>query len=144
MLVRKINPEWKPIENPNLKVGETIEKTNPRQLILEGNAEAVDKDGNSISSYELYGVISKDERKDFEEYLKVKKLEATKLSLEKEAAALKAQLNSEKDKTATEIATNGEAKTVTELTYQELVKKAQEKGVWKVGMKKEELKKLVS
>lgn len=143
MLVRKINSEWKPVENPNLQVGEIIEKTNPKQLILEGNAEAVDKDGNAISAYELYGVITKDERKDFEEYLKVKKLEATKTALEKEAETLKAQLNANENKTATETATNGAAKTVTELTYQELVKKAQEKGIWKVGMKKEELKKLV-
>lgn len=114
MLVRKINPNWHPAENPGLKVGETIEKTNPKRLILEGNAEAVTKDGTVISAYELYGIIIPSERKEFEEYMKMKKMQANKTALEKEAEALKAQLEVNKKKTATEIATKGAAKTAAE------------------------------
>ncbi len=114
MKVRKINPDWKPAENPDLKVGEMIEKTNPRQLILEGNAEAIDENGVVISAYELYGVIIQNERKEFEEFLKMKKAQSAKTALEQEAADLKAQLEKNKKKTATEVATKGVAKTATE------------------------------
>lgn len=91
MLVRKINPDWQPSENKGLKVGDTIEITDPRSLILSGYVAAVDSNGVEISSYDLYGVISKDEKKDFEEYLQMKKATALKDVLEKEQEALKAE-----------------------------------------------------
>lgn len=91
MLVKKINSEWFPSENKGLKVGETVDITNPKELILHGDVVAVDESGVEISSYDLYGIISKDERKDFEAYLQVKKATAYKEVLEKEQAELKAQ-----------------------------------------------------
>lgn len=132
MLVKKINPEWQPSEKPGIKVGETIEMTNPRQLILTGMVRAVNEDGTEISTFDLYGVITKDERSEFEEYQKIKRMEASKVSLEKEAIDLKAQLEADK-KTATEVVVKIQP------TYQELVKQAQDKGVWKVNMSKRQI-----
>lgn len=40
-LVRKINPEWSPRENPELEVGDTIDMSSPEQLIAEGHVELV-------------------------------------------------------------------------------------------------------
>lgn len=114
MRVRKINPDWMPSENLGIKVGEIIDMTSVKKLILDGMVEAVDEHDNAISAYELFGVIVKNEREEFEEFLKMKKLQATKKSLEKEAAELKAQLEANKKKTATEVATKGAAKTAAE------------------------------
>ncbi len=90
MLVKKINPEWKPSENKELKVGETIEMTDAKALILNGDAVAIGDRGQELSAYELYGVIVERELQEFEEYTKMKKAQAEKDSLEKEQAALKA------------------------------------------------------
>lgn len=95
MLVKKKNPEWYPHENKELQVGETIEITDPRALIISGDVIGLDKDGiTEKSAYELYGVIIADEQKDFEEYLKLKKAESTKVALEAEKAKLEAELES--------------------------------------------------
>lgn len=40
-LVKKVDPNWEPFENPYLEVGETIEITNPESLIAEGKVELV-------------------------------------------------------------------------------------------------------
>lgn len=45
MLLKKINPNWNPIEKPDLKVGETIEKTDYRKLVETGAAICVDENG---------------------------------------------------------------------------------------------------
>lgn len=92
MLVRKKNPDWRPSENKELKVGETIEITDPRQLILNGDVTAIDETGVERSAYELYGVLVKDELNEFQEFLKVKKAEAEKSVLEAEKAKLEAEL----------------------------------------------------
>lgn len=89
MLVKKINPEWKPSEKPDLKVGETIEISDPKTLILSGVVKAVDAEGMEVSSYDLYGVITKDEREEFEEWKKINKQNALKSKMEKEIADLK-------------------------------------------------------
>lgn len=47
-LVKKINSEWKPVEHPNLQVGDVIEKTNYERLVMEGNAVLVDENGNEL------------------------------------------------------------------------------------------------
>lgn len=36
MLVVKVKPDWFPVENPNLKVGDAIEMTDPSMLIKMG------------------------------------------------------------------------------------------------------------
>ena len=42
MLVKKIDPEWFPMEAPELGVGETVElHTDPARLIMEGKVEIV-------------------------------------------------------------------------------------------------------
>lgn len=101
MLVRKKNPEWFPSENKELKVGETIEITDPKQLILNGEAEAVGENGEVLSAFELYGVLVQDEMAEFQEYMKMKKAEEEKARLEKERVALEAQLAATKVETPT-------------------------------------------
>lgn len=91
MLVKKINPEWQPSENPGLRVGDTLEITDPKSLILGGMVVAVGPSGEELSAYELYGVIAENDLDGFEDYLKEKKARAIKAKLEADAAALKAQ-----------------------------------------------------
>lgn len=91
MIVKKINPDWQPVENPGIKVGETLEITDPKQLILSGMVVGVGSSGEELSAYELYGVIAENDLDGFEDYLKEKKARAIKAKLEADAAALKAQ-----------------------------------------------------
>ncbi len=100
MLVKKKKSSWTPSEKKDLKVGDIIEITDPRTLILNGDVVAVGTEGEEISAYELYGVLVKDEREEFEEYLKVKKATAMKEQLEKEAAELKALQKEAQEKLA--------------------------------------------
>ena len=121
MLVKKKNGNWFPSENKELKVGETVEITDAKQLILNGDVVGLSDKGEELSAYELYGVIIKDEAKEFQEYLKVKKAESAEAALKAEKVSLEAELVKEEvksvevEKTATEIATDGTAKTVTEV-----------------------------
>lgn len=93
MLVKKKNQDWFPHENNGLKVGETIEITDPRQLIIDGDVIGLADDGTTeLSAYELYGIIINDEAKEFQEYIKLKKAEAQQSALQKEAEAIKAEL----------------------------------------------------
>jgi len=48
MLVVKKDPSWFPAENPNLKVGETIEVTDPEYLIKKGIVTLYDNSSNTI------------------------------------------------------------------------------------------------
>lgn len=92
MLVKKINPEWQPSENPGLKVGEKIEITDAKSLILGGMAVAVGAHGEDVSAYELYGVIAENDLDGFEEFLQEKKARAVKAKLEADAKVLEATL----------------------------------------------------
>lgn len=92
MKVKKKNSAWSPSENPRLAVGETIEISDPKALILNGDVVAIGENGEEISAYELYGVIVSDERKEFEEYLKMKRQEALNAKLLAEQEALAAKL----------------------------------------------------
>lgn len=112
MLVKKKNPEWFPSEAPRLKVGETIEITDPKQLIVNGDVAPLGENGEEISAFELYGVLVQDEMKDFQEYLKTKKLESQKAALEKEQADLKAQLG-DKAETPAPVTVEAKPETVT-------------------------------
>ena len=95
MQVKKKNPNWYPSEKKDLKVGEVIEITDPRALVLNGDVTPLDEDGAEVSAFELYGVVVKDEMKEFEEYLKMKKQEAMKTKLEEEKAALESQIKAQ-------------------------------------------------
>lgn len=46
--VKKVDPEWSPSENRNLKVGEVIEMTDYVTLVRTGAAILVDEEGNEI------------------------------------------------------------------------------------------------
>ena len=84
MKVKKINPEWAPSENKELKVGETIEITDPRDLILNGDVIGITEDGSEIGSYELYGVVDPNEMEELKEFKKLKQEEATQKRLQEE------------------------------------------------------------
>lgn len=91
MIVKKVNPEWKPSENPDLKVGETIDMTDPKQLILNGDVVGIE-DGVEISAYEKYGVYSPKETQEFEDFIAMKKQESLKKKLEAESEELKKKI----------------------------------------------------
>src|SRR3990167_7016720 len=118
MIVKKVNPNWQPIENPHIKVGDTIEITDPKDLIVNGSVVALDSDGNDVSAYDLYGIITSNEREDFEAYLREKRQTQVEKALKRNNESLKKQL----DQTAVEKATGGESKTVTEQKAKEVVK----------------------
>ncbi len=101
MLVKKLKQSWFPSEKKDMKVGDTIEITDPRALIMSGDAIGVSDSGEELSAYELYGVLLKDERKEFEDYLAMKKASAIKEQLESEREALRKQLAKELEKPAT-------------------------------------------
>jgi hypothetical protein len=135
MLVKKIKSEWKPSEKPGLQVGETIEMTDPRQLILDGACKAVGADGEELDAFDLYGVVDQnlvDELKAFknaQHQIEVKKnLEAERVELEAELAKLK-KSNAKKY----------EAAELEAMEWQELRKKAIDAGVFKPDMKKKEV-----
>lgn len=104
MIVKKVAADWAPHENPYLAVGETIEITDPKQLIIDGKVVALDANGAEISAYEMYGVMIQSEVQDFEEYLKLKKQESLQKQLDKENAALQAKLDEQKAKEEAEAA----------------------------------------
>jgi hypothetical protein len=105
MLVKKIDKDWRPDKQPDIKVGETIDITDPKTLILEGKVVAVTEEGAEISAYELYGVIVRSERKEFEEYLKLKQQKALGEQLTKENEALKTQVSQPEVKPPVQIPT---------------------------------------
>jgi len=88
MLVKKVNPEWSPSENNGLQVGDTIDITNPKDLILNGSVVAVDENGSEKSSYELYGILAGTEKEEFEQWLTVKKQKELQEKLAKESEEL--------------------------------------------------------
>jgi hypothetical protein len=90
MLIKKIDPNWYPSEKKDLKVGETIEFDNPRELIINGQAVAI-VDGLEKTPYELYGVWTKVDEDGYKEYLAWKNLQALK-EKERELAAQNEQL----------------------------------------------------
>lgn len=115
MLVKKINPEWTPSENKDLKVGETIDVSNPETLIKSGTVVAVDANGIEISAYELYGIVTDLDRKGFEEYLEWKKLQDQKRINERfvqEAQELRKQILEQpaEEKKVEEVAVTEESK----------------------------------
>ena len=135
MLVKKTKSEWKPSENLGLQVGDTIDITDPQQLILDGYCIGVSEDGKELDAFDLYGVVDKDlvdEMKSFKEAKhqeQVKKhLEAEREDLEEELAALK-KSNAKKY----------EAVELESMSWQDLRKKAIAADVFKPAMKKKQV-----
>lgn len=160
MLVKKKNPNWQPSEKPDLAVGETLEVTDAKALVISGDAIAIDpKTGIELSAFELYGEIVDNELEEFRQYQAMKKQEALAAQLKKENEELikeVAKKSAEKEvekETATEEATKGESKTATEadeknqtpnddidtMSWKELTALGREKNIYKVGMTKEAL-----
>ena len=110
MLVKKIDARWEPAENRGLKVGETIEKTDPRELIMQGLCVAVDGNGRELSTYELYGVLEGKEKDDFQQWLDMKKAKDLQSKLTEEAETLKkevAEVKAEEVKTEVKVTKKG-------------------------------------
>jgi len=96
MKVKKINPEWQPIENRGLKVGEVIEITDPRALIVNGDVVGVGEDGEELTALDLYDVITGSDKEEFLKFQAMKKQEGIKKHLEKEKEELEKQLEETK------------------------------------------------
>lgn len=164
MLVKKINSEWKPKENEGLEVGGTIEMTDPKELILGGDAVAIDSStGAEISAFELYGVVVEREFEEYKKYQQEKsqQRQAEKLQKEQEELQNKIKEKIAEDKKLAEASTvvteekkevvetpvvdnkefadKAEDKAIEKLSWKELTTLGTEKGIYKVGMKKEAL-----
>lgn len=101
MLVKKIDPEWFPSENKYLQVGEYVDLSDPRELILAGTVVGI-VDGLEASAYELYGVMTEKELAEFKEfvqYKKIKQLKERQAELQTESKELKEQLTTTTEKT---------------------------------------------
>lgn len=163
MLVKKVNPEWQPKEKPNLAVGETMDITDPKQLILDGDAIAIDPlTGAEISAFELYGVVVDREFQEFKKYQQEQsqKRQAEKLLKEQEELQnkIKAQIAEDAKAEVTtdtvvkeekaeepvivdnkEFAEKAEDNAIEKMSWKDLTALGTEKGIYKVGMKKDAL-----
>jgi L-lactate utilization protein LutC len=140
MKVKKTNNEWKPSENLGLQVGETIEITDPRALILSGMCIAVGEDGEELDSFDLYGVVDKDLVAELKAYKQAKHQEQIKKELEAEEEVLTKALAEAKAHNAK----LNEAKDLETMDWTSLKKKAVDAGVFKPDMKKRDVIKALS
>jgi hypothetical protein len=60
MLVKKISASWQPSENPGLAVGETLEVTDAKSLIIQKLVVAIGENGEELDAFDLYGVVDTD------------------------------------------------------------------------------------
>lgn len=142
MLVKKKSAEWFPSENKNLKVGDIIDITDPKQLILNGDVIALDENGIEQSAYSLYGVIVGNELEEFKRFQAIKQAEAEKSVLEKQKVELEAELAKTKPSESTPVETVKDD--LETLSYQEIQKKAADAGVSPVvGVAKADLIKAI-
>lgn len=95
MKVQKKDPNWFPSEKPMMKVGEIIEITDAKQLIINGTVVAIGEDGENISAFDLYGEMIPSEIEEFQTFMKLKKAEAAKKALEEEKILLRKKLDEE-------------------------------------------------
>ena len=103
MLVKKINPNWTPVENNALQVGETIEITDPKALVLNGDVVAINEDGTEKSAYDLFGVLAGKEKTEFEQWLAVKKQKELQEKLVEESKALKEEVATVKEEAPVQV-----------------------------------------
>jgi hypothetical protein len=145
MLVKKIDPAWKPSENPDLAVGATIEITDPKALIVNGYAIGLGKHGEELSAFDLYGVLVKSELDEFREFNEMKKAQALEKKLkdeQKELKTLAASLDDQGTKKVEPVATETavEKSSVSHASsFGDLRKEAVRRGVYKFGMSKADL-----
>lgn len=135
MLVKKLKSEWKPSENIGLQVGETIEMTDPRQLILDGMCVAVGEDGETLDAFDLYGVVDPKLVEELKAFKDMKHAEEIKKNLEEEQVVLSTELAALKEGNAKKY----KAAELEAMDWQELRKRAIEAGVFKPDMKKREV-----
>lgn len=83
MRVRKIDPDWNPSENPSLQVGEVIDISDPKVLILNEQVEALGDADEVITAYELYGILTPKEEREFRDYLRLKRAKEANQNLMK-------------------------------------------------------------
>lgn len=139
--IKKINNDWQPAENPYLKIGETIEITDPRQLILDGFGVAVGSNGEELSAYELYGVITENEFDEFKKFKELQRAQQQAELLKQEQQSLQAQVQATTPAPVVTPIVPADVKlTYTDATpWKDLVDAAKAKGVYKVGMTKQEV-----
>lgn len=153
MLVKCISSEWHPSEKPGIKIGETLEVTDAKSLIIQKLAVAVGEDGEDLDAFDLYGVVDTDlvqQLKDMKAAQRKKseneKLVAENEKLEKEIAEAQAEAEKVEVKKEDVKPVEKTSKSIDEMSWKELQEKATEAGFFKVGMSKahvvEELKKL--
>ena len=93
-LLKKVDPAWAPAEKRGQKfdVGDTVEITDPKELILSGAAVAMGPNGEELGAFELYGVITDREKKEFEAFKNFKSQQAVQKNLEAEKEKLVKEL----------------------------------------------------
>lgn len=154
MLVKKKNPEWYPSEKKDIKVGETIEITDPRDLILGGMVIGLAPDGiTELTAFELYGEIVGDEKESYRQFLQMQKVQAQQALLEKQSAELKAQVDKKPEEkkeepkvepTDKETTVEPVEEDIEKLGYRDLQKRAAAAGLENVvGVSKEDLIKAI-
>lgn len=72
MRVKKVDPEWYPSENKSLAVGDIIELSDPRNLIIEGKVVPVDDNNVEMPAAKALGEVTDADMKEFQEYLEYK------------------------------------------------------------------------
>lgn len=135
MLVKKLKSEWKPSENLGLQVGETMDITDPRRLILDGMCIAIGDNGEELDAFDLFGVVDQNLVDELKAFKAAKHQEQIKKELEEEREKLEAELAELKKSNAKKY----EAAELEAMDWQELRKKAIEAGVFKPDMKKKEV-----
>lgn len=141
MRVKKINPSWQPAENPGLAVGDILEITDPKALILNGYVVGVGPNDEELSPYDLYGKITKDEFAEFKAWRELEQAKSMKARLEKENKELEKAVGEKEE--AKEKASTSEVVTK-DMPWAKLQAKGKELGIFKVGMTKDELIKAIN
>lgn len=141
MLVKKINPEWQPSENPGLAVGETLEVTDAKALIIQKLVVAIGENGEELDAFDLYGVVDQDLVQQLKDMKAAKRKQAENDGLVEENKKLEAELAAAK-KAAEEADKNKkDTSGLGDLGWKELQAKAKKAGIFKVGMTRAEVEK---
>lgn len=137
MKVRKTQKgsEWFPSENKGLKVGETIDITDPRELIVKGWAVAVGDDGQDLDAFDLYGVVDPDLVEELKAFKEAQHAKQVKANLEREHKELEKELAELKKKNAKKY----KLAELEAMDWQDLRKEATDLGVMKPGMDRKTL-----
>jgi len=84
MLVKKIDPNWNPAENRGLKVGDTIEITDPKQLIIDGKVVSYNEEtGEELGAFEMFGTVTEKDIRELREMRRKEREEKKEILLKK-------------------------------------------------------------